>query len=321
MTKEMIDAILAKIKSTEKPDQGNARIKEICNRIVRDLCYTIDELDITSEEFWKAMDWLTLMGKQNETGLVVAGTGIEHFLDEKMDYDDAQAGLAGGAARTIEGPLYVAGAPESLGYAELETVPEEGAERLYMQGRITDPHGNPVAGALLEVWHCNLKGLYSIFDSSQPAYNLRRAIRTDADGKYQFKSFVPVGYSCPPDGSTDLLMKALGRHGSRPAHIHFFVTAPEYRKLTTQINIEGDPLLWEDFAFATKEDLVPPITRYTREEAQAQFGRDEAFASIDFDFVIQKEKTGIDDGENHRTRMHKIGAEFEFLGTDQLVKE
>ena len=52
---------------------------------------------------------------------------------------------------------------------------------------------------------------------------------------------MPNGYSVPNGGATDTLMKAIGRHGHRPAHVHFFIEAPGYRKLTTQINFGDDP--------------------------------------------------------------------------------
>jgi catechol 1,2-dioxygenase len=300
MERAKIDAVLARIQGTEKAGQGNPRVKEIFNRLLKDLFYAIEDLNITSEEVWKAVDYLTEAGKNGEYGLICAGSGLEHFLDVKMDDEEEQAGITGGTPRTIEGPLYVAGAPESLSYAELENEPEPNGERLYMQGFVKDENGNPVEGALVEVWHCNLMGMYSYFDSSQSPFNLRRAIRTGADGKYQFKSFLPVGYSCPPNGSTEQLMFALGRHSSRPAHIHFFVTAPGFRKLTTQINIEGDPLTFDDFAFATREDLVPHITRYSLEEAKSM-GKDETFASIDFDFNILKERENLFAAENNRS--------------------
>lgn len=302
MEKNSIDLVLRKIESTEKFGQGNERVKEIINRLVKDLFYAIVDLDITAEEMWKSCDWLTETGQRNEWGLVYAGLGIEHFLDEKMDWEDKQAGIKLKTPRTIEGPLYVAGSPESLSYAELENEPNQGDETLYMEGQVLDDEGNPIEGALVEVWHCNMNGLYSYFDSSQSEFNLRRAIRTGADGKYQFKSFLPCGYSCPVGGTTERLMTALGRHGSRPAHIHFFITAPGYRKLTTQINIEGDPLIFDDFAFATKEDLVPPISHISLKEAK-KLGINEPFASIDFNFNMVKEKEGIPVGENNRTRV------------------
>lgn len=302
MDKNLIDKVLNKIQAEEVTGKGNDRVKEIVNRLLKDLFYAIDDLNITDQELWVGLDWLNKAGREHEWGLIYAGLGIEHYIDERLDWEDKQAGLELKTPRTIEGPLYVAGAPESKSYAELETEPEANAERLYMQGTVLDEEGNPVEGALVEVWHCNLKGMYSYFDQTQPAFNLRRAIRTGADGKYQFKSFVPVGYSCPPGGSTDTLMTLLGRHGSRPAHIHFFVTAPAYRKLTTQINIEGDELLGKDFAFADKDGLVPPIQRLSTEEAKEK-GIDEAHASIDFDFHIVAEREEIAPGENNRTRV------------------
>ena len=97
---------------------------------------------------------------------------------------------------------------------------------------------------------------------------------TDQNGRYQFRSIVPSGYGCPPGGSTQRLLDMLGRHGRRPAHIHFFITAPGNRKLTTQINIDGDAYLWDDFAFASREGLVPAITRITDASEIAKHGVD-----------------------------------------------
>lgn len=298
---KIIDQTLALIQSSENENAGNERVKTIVNRLLKDLFNAMADLDITSEEMWKACDWLTQTGKNNEYGLVYAGLGIEKFIDVMMDWEDEQAGIENITPRTIEGPLYVAGSPESTSYAELETEIEADSERLYMSGVVRDEKGNPIPEAKVEIWHCNLKGLYSHFDSSQPEFNLRRAINVAEDGKYEFKSFVPVGYACPPNGSTDTLMQLLGRHGARPAHIHFFVTAPGFRKLTTQINIDGDPLLFDDFAFATRPELVPQIERICAEDA-TQYGKTEAFAKINFDFNMVREIITAAPGENNRKR-------------------
>ncbi len=71
-----------------------------------------------------------------------------------------------------------------------------------MSGQIRDPDGHPVPGAIVDVWHTNTKGGYSFFDSPQSAWNLRRRIRTDGDGRYASRSIMPVGYGCPPEGTT-----------------------------------------------------------------------------------------------------------------------
>ena len=116
---------------------------------------------------------------------------------------------------------------------------------------------------------------------------------TDDLGRYGFRSIVPKGYSVPPNGSTGRLLKLIGREGNRPAHVHFFVSAPEYRKLTTQINIEGDPYLWDDFAFGTREGLVPPIKRLSPSEAKVKYGINRNVASIDFDFTLHPERKDV----------------------------
>jgi catechol 1,2-dioxygenase len=170
-----------------------------------------------------------------------------------------------------------------------------------MRGQVLDEDGKPLAGALVEVWHANHLGNYSFFDKSQSPFNLRRTIRTDAEGNYSFRSVVPVGYSVPPAGKTQQLLDLLGRHGHRPAHIHFFVSAPGYRKLTTQINIDGDPYLWDDFAFATRDGLVPEIKK-AEGVAGRLYGIDGHFALIDFDFSLLKVRDNAPTTEVDRIR-------------------
>ncbi|WP_020652951.1 catechol 1,2-dioxygenase [Massilia niastensis] len=300
MDKQAIEALLSKIESTETAS-GNPRVQAIVNRIVRDLCLTIEELDIQPDEFWSAASYMTEAGRNGEWGLIAAGLGIEHFLDLRMDEAEARQGVSGGTPRTIEGPLYVAGAPESLGSARLDQ-DEQPGEVLFMGGQVRGADGKPVAGALVEVWQANHLGRYSFFDPSQSPYNLRRSIRTDADGRYRFRSKVPVGYSVPPGGSTDKLLKLLGRHGTRPAHIHFFVTAPGHRKLTTQINIENDPYLWDDFAFATREGLVPEMKKVEDPAALRAREVDAPYYTIEFDFGLHAEKEGLP--ADHIERAH-----------------
>lgn len=300
MDKKSIAALLQKIQGGAT-ESGNPRTTAIVNRIVGDLFHTIEDLDVQPEEFWAAVHYLTIAGQSGEWGLIAAGLGFEHFLDLRMDEAEAKAGVTGGTPRTIEGPLYVAGAPETPGFARLDQ-DEQPGETLFMQGQVRDKDGQPVANALVEVWHANHLGGYSFFDPSQTPFNLRRSIRTDSQGRYRFRSRVPVGYSVPPGGATDILLKQLGRHGTRPAHIHFFVSAPGHRKLTTQINIAGDPYLWDDFAFATRDGLVPDLKHITDAAAIRAQELDTPFYSIDFDFTLQDEQSGLPKDEIVRDR-------------------
>ena len=154
------DVIIALAASAAGLDnrEGNPRLKQVINRLLIDLMIAIDELDISMDEFWTGVAYLTQAGKQNEFGLIVPGVVLEHFLDLRLDEAERRAGLAGGTARTI------------------------------------------------------------VFDPTQTAYNLRRRIETDRDGRYRFRSIMPSGYACPPDSQTEKLLQAMGRHGNRPAH-------------------------------------------------------------------------------------------------------
>ena len=282
-----VQTLLTKVSGLDHAN-GDARLKRIVHRVVTDLFRTIEDFDVQPDEFWSAMGYLTALGQANETGLLVPGLGFETFLDLRLDAAEIRAGIEGGTPRTIEGPLYVAGAPLSKGEAQLDDGTEPG-EVLFMDGQVRDLNGRPVAGAIVDVWHANTLGGYSFFDPSQPKYNLRRRIETDAEGRYRFRSILPSGYACPPQGQTQKLLDQLGRHGNRPAHIHFFITAPGYRRLTTQINIDGDAYLHDDFAFATRDGLIPAIRRSTDPASIHAKGLNAPFAEIRFDFTLHPE--------------------------------
>ncbi len=269
-------------------DTGDVRLKQIMKRVIADLFKTIEDFDVTPAEFWAAVGYLTEVGQKNEGGLLVPGLGIEHFFDLRADAEEKKLGLEGGTPRTIEGPLYVSGAPLSKGEARLDDGSEQG-EVLFMHGQVRDIHGKPVPHALVEVWHANTLGGYSFFDPSQKPFNLRRSIETDGEGRYVFRTLMPAGYGCPPDGATQKLLTMIGRHGRRPAHVHFFVSAPGFRHLTTQVNIDGDAYLHDDFAFATRDDLIPAVTRVSDPAHLTAKHLNAPYAEIAFDFALHSE--------------------------------
>ena len=279
---------------------GDERAKRIVRRVVGDLFATIEDFDVSPEEFWSAVGFL--QGAAAEFGLLAPGLGFDHFLDLRMDAADAAAGKAGGTPRTIEGPLYVAGAPLSKSFARLDDGTDAG-EVLIMHGRVIDEAGAPVAGAVVDVWHANTHGAYSTFDPTQAPFNNRRRIETGAEGAYKFQSVMPAGYAVPPGGSTERLLGAIGRHGRRPAHIHFFVSAPGRRSLTTQINIAGDPDLHDDFAHATRDGLIPDITRKDDAEAIRAEGLNTPFSEIAFDFKLLPAEDPVAEGMHARPRV------------------
>ncbi|OFS88637.1 catechol 1,2-dioxygenase [Oligella sp. HMSC05A10] len=295
-TKEVQDFL--KIACGLTYEGGNPRTKEIIHRIVSDLYKTIEDLNIAPDEFWAGIAYLNQLGQAQEAGLLSPGLGFDRYLDMRMDAEDEQLGIEGGTPRTIEGPLYVVGAPVEQGYARLDDGSDKDGHTLIMHGTVYGADGQPIPNAKVEVWHCNTKGFYSHFDPTgeQKPFNMRRTIMADENGQYKFRSIVPSGYGCPPDGPTQQLLNQLGRHGNRPAHIHFFVTADDHRKLTTQINIDGDPLVNDDFAYATREGLVPPLTEVTDPARIKEEGVEGPFAEITFDIHL----TALVEGEDNQ---------------------
>lgn len=271
---------------------GDARLKAIMRDLIESCMTIIARYDVSEDEVWTAVNFLQGAAGAGELGLLMPGVGLEHFIDLYLDAKDAQAGKLGGTPRTIEGPLYVEGAPivESGAYL---TDDADDTDTLYMTGRIMGPDGEAVTEGLVHVWHADSHGFYSHFDPTheQTPFNNRRRLKIAADGTYAFSSKMPNGYSVPPGGASDRLMKALGRHGNRPAHVHFFIEAPGYRRLTTQINFGDDPFAADDFAFGTREGLLPVPNRQG----------DSAY--IAFDFHLQRAEGEGDEVFSTRKRL------------------
>jgi hydroxyquinol 1,2-dioxygenase len=130
-------------------------------------------------------------------------------------------------------------------------------EHVAVHGRVLDAaSGAPVPGAVLDIWQTASNGLYSNQDPRQPEGNLRRRMRTGADGAYAFTTVRPGPYTVPDDGPVGELLRATGRHAWRPAHFHFIVSAEGRRPLTTELFPEDDPYIDADAVFGVREGLV-----------------------------------------------------------------
>lgn len=286
MQTEAVQTLLKKVAGLDK-DQGNPRVKKIMHRLISDIYQIIEDFDITPDEFWHAANYLNELGTNKEAVLLAPGLGFDHFLDIREDAKDEAIGLVGGTPRTIEGPLYVEGAPVSQTEARMDdgNTPGQG---MWLHGQVVDEEGRPIAGALVDIWHADTKGGYSFFDTTQSELNLRRKILTDENGYYYARSIVPSGYGCPPEGSTMKVLSLLGRHGNRPAHIHFFTSKPGFKHLTTQINLAGDKYTYDDFAFATRDELVVEAVLSNNPEMIKKHDFDGAYLDVEFNITLIK---------------------------------
>ena len=77
--------------------------------------------------------------------------------------------------------------------------------------RVQDLDGLPIAGAEAITWQANAEGYYENQQPDlQPEHNLRGLFRTDADGRFHYRSVMPSGYGVPDDGPVGVYV-ALGQ--------------------------------------------------------------------------------------------------------------
>jgi catechol 1,2-dioxygenase len=221
---------------------------------VRHLHDFVREVELTEAEWFEGIKFLTATGQkcddQRQEFILLSDTlGISMLVDainHRMP--------SGATESTVLGPFYRAGAPEiEMGGTIAQT---DTGDPAYVSGRVTSPDGKPIAGALLDIWQTAPNGLYETQDENQPDYNLRGQLHTDKDGRYAFRTVIPVSYPVPTDGPVGRMLKAMGRHPMRPAHIHFVITAPGYERLATHLFAEGDQYLDSDAVFGVKNSLV-----------------------------------------------------------------
>ena len=113
----------------------------------------------------------------------------------------------------------------------------------------------------LWMWQANENGDYENEDPNQEEYNLRKRIRVDNEGRYQFTSIIPAPYEIGKGGPVGEFLKRIDRHAWRPAHIHFKIEAEGYTDLTTMLFIPDDPYIDNDAINAVKDSLILNLTR------------------------------------------------------------
>ena len=57
----------------------------------------IDDLDMTPDEIWAGVTYFNKLGQDGEAALLAAGLGLEKYLDIRMDAEDREADIHGGA--------------------------------------------------------------------------------------------------------------------------------------------------------------------------------------------------------------------------------
>ena len=234
------------------------RLRALMESLVRHLHAFVREARPTPQEFEDAVDFVVRLGKasdakKNEVILASDLLGVSTLV---MLLDEAGAG---GTDPALLGPFWRANAPECKAG---DSIARDGrGDPLEVSGRVTDPQGHPVADAIVDVWQASPVGLYENQDESQPEHNLRGRFRTDAHGRYRFRTVKPAGYPVPTDGPCGEMLRAQQRHPWRPAHIHFMVSRAGYRTLVTQVFDNTDASIESDAVFGVTPALSGDFLR------------------------------------------------------------
>jgi hydroxyquinol 1,2-dioxygenase len=246
------DAVLEQMATTADP-----RMKAVMACAVRHLHDFAREMNLTPAEWIKGIEFMTAVGKkctpERQEFILLSDTlglsALVNAMHDKTAIEDA-------THSSLLGPFYRETTPRLERGAQISKNADSNA--IVMWGRVTDIKGAPVANADVSVWQTGDDGLYDI-QVDPTSTDLRGVFTTDANGVYCLRSVVPIGYSIPMDGPVGAMVRAQGRHGMRPAHVHFLITAPGFRELVTATYIKGDKYLADDVVFGSAADLVAEL--------------------------------------------------------------
>jgi hydroxyquinol 1,2-dioxygenase len=242
-------AVIDSFAQTENP-----RLKEILTSLVTHLHGFARDVKLTEGEWFQAIDFITRCGhitddKRQEFILLSDVLGLS-MLTVAMNNDKPP----GCTEATVFGPFHVEGAPH---YALGDDI-ANGAKGTpcWVRGRVKGLNGEPVPGAVLDVWQSDEDGLYDVQHDGLGHAQARGVLTADANGEFHFRTIVAVPYAIPHDGPVGQLLQATGRHPWRPAHLHFMVKAPGYETLITHVFRDHSDYLDSDAVFGVRQSLV-----------------------------------------------------------------
>ncbi|MGE0540154.1 MAG: intradiol ring-cleavage dioxygenase [Dehalococcoidia bacterium] len=277
---DITDSALRSLEQTADP-----RLKQIMTSLIRHLHDFVREVELTEAEWFQAIQFLTRVGqmcddRRQEFILLSDTLGVSMLVDAINHRAEGEA-----TESTVLGPFY---RPEARELPAGASISLDGrGEPAVVSGRVRSTDGTPIANALLDVWEGNEDGLYEQQDPNQPDMNLRGRFRTDAEGRYTIVAMKPVSYPVPDDGPVGEMLRSIGRHPYRPAHIHFIVSADGHLPLTTHLFAKGDPYLGSDAVFGTKDSLIVDFVRNDSVEEAAKHAVRAPFYTVEYDFVLK----------------------------------
>ena len=285
---DSVEVVVAR--NANAPDE---RLAEIMAVVTRKLHEAVKEIEPTQDEWFAAIRFLTETGHtctdwRQEYILLSDVLGVSMLVDSINNRRPAAA-----SENTVLGPFHVADAP--LLEMGADICLDAKGEPMLVHGRVLDTAGEPIEGALLDVWQANDEGFYDVQQKGlQPEFNLRGRFRTGADGRYLFRAVKPKYYPIPDDGPVGKLLAGLGRHPFRPAHLHYIVSADGFDTLTTHIFDPDDPYIESDAVFGVKDSLLATFARVEDAGRRAEHGIEAPFHwEVEADLVLARPEEAV----------------------------
>ena len=281
MTAEIITAeALARLENCDDP-----RLKSIMTSVITHLHAVVREVEPTLEEWGQAIDFLTQVGHwcddTRQEFILLSDTLAVSMLVDTLAHRKPDSATES----TVLGPFHVPDAPELQFGANISK--GRSGEPTLVTGRVLGIDGTPIANAKLDVWQASAEGLYDVQETERfPDMNLRGIFYTDSEGQFGFCTEKPASYPVPTDGPVGVMLKALGRHAMRPAHIHFMVSAEQHQPLTTHLFVRGDPYLESDAVQAVKDSLIVDFKQLDDPVEAEQFGISSPYFKVNEDFRL-----------------------------------
>lgn len=260
------------------------RFQRVMQSLVRHLHAFLKEVELTEEEWFTAIDFLTRTGhitddKRQEFVLLSDVLGISMQVIEINNKKPV-----GATASTVFGPFFHEGSPRFSNGDDIAN--GASGEPCYMHGRVFSITGEPLPDAHIEIWQADEDGFYDVQYKEAPRVQGRGHLYSDKEGKYFFWSVRPEAYPIPHDGPVGELLDAAQRSLMRPAHVHFMITVPGYKPLITHVFKDGDQYLDTDAVFGVKSTLITDFARHEPGTAPDGKKMDVPFYTMHYDFVL-----------------------------------
>ena len=261
------------------------RFTTVMTSLVRHLHAFASEVELTEEEWFAGIDFLTRVGhitddKRQEFILLSDVLGLSMLVVGINNRRPPEA-----TESTVFGPFFVEGSP---GFANGDDL-AKGApgEPCLMQGRVVDRRRR--AGRRARTSRSGRPTRTASTTCSTPASTTPRAAATcppTTTGRFWFWSVKPEAYGIPDDGPVGELLQAGGRGPMRPAHVHFKVDAPGFQTLITHVFVAGDEYLDSDAVFGVRENLIGEFAHHEPGTAPDGSERDVPYWTMSYDMVL-----------------------------------